>query len=161
MLINPLSSLRTYTRKTKISKKYVMIYNHKENPEVCIYKQCSTSSIVRTKRCVFNSPHVNDVRFQLLRDVIINNIISWNFTQCIPVKVYWRFGGTHFLGCATSQAVSRWFPSAVHRVRAQVWSSRICGGQSGAGIDFLWVLRFPLPIFIPPNSPSSKSPGAG
>jgi hypothetical protein len=23
------------------------------------------------------------------------------------------------------------------------------------------VLRFPLPIFIPPNSPSSKSPGAG
>jgi hypothetical protein len=38
----------------------------------------------------------------------------------------------------------------------------ICGGQSdGAGTGFLRVLRFPLPIFIPPNSPSSQSPGAG
>jgi hypothetical protein len=26
---------------------------------------------------------------------------------------------------------------------------------------FLRVFRFPLPIFIPPNSPSSQSPGAG
>jgi hypothetical protein len=25
----------------------------------------------------------------------------------------------------------------------------------------LGILRFPLPIFIPPNSPSSQSPGAG
>jgi hypothetical protein len=25
-----------------------------------------------------------------------------------------------------------------------------CGGQSGAGAGFLRVLRFPLPIFIPP-----------
>jgi hypothetical protein len=31
----------------------------------------------------------------------------------------------------------------------------ICGGQSGAGVGFLRVLRFPLPIFIPPISPSS------
>jgi hypothetical protein len=30
-----------------------------------------------------------------------------------------------------------------------------CGGQSGAGAGFLRVLRFPLPIFILPNSPSS------
>jgi hypothetical protein len=40
-------------------------------------------------------------------------------------------------------------------------SSGICGGQSDAGAGFLRVLRFPLPIFIPPNSPSSQSPGAG
>jgi hypothetical protein len=28
-----------------------------------------------------------------------------------------------------------------------------CGGQSGAGVGFLRVLRFPLPIFIPPIVP--------
>jgi hypothetical protein len=39
-----------------------------------------------------------------------------------------------------------------------VWSSGICGGQSGAGADFLRVLRFPLPIFIPPIAPQSPSP---
>jgi hypothetical protein len=46
------------------------------------------------------------------------------------------------------------------RVRARVWSSGICGGQSGAGTGFLRVLRCPLPIFIPPNFLSSQSPGA-
>jgi hypothetical protein len=40
-------------------------------------------------------------------------------------------------------------------------ASGICGEQSVAGTGFLRVLRFPLPIFIPPNSPSSQSPGAG
>jgi hypothetical protein len=39
-------------------------------------------------------------------------------------------------------------------------TSGICGGKSGAGAGFLRVLRFPLPIFIPPNSLSSESPGA-
>jgi hypothetical protein len=53
------------------------------------------------------------------------------------------------MGRAIAQAVSRWLPTAVARVRAQVWSSGICGGQSGAGAGFLRVLRFPLPIFIP------------
>jgi hypothetical protein len=59
-------------------------------------------------------------------------------------------------GRAIAQAVSCWFPTAAARVRAQVWSSGICGGQSGAGAGFLRVLRFPLSIFIPPNSPSSS-----
>jgi hypothetical protein len=40
-------------------------------------------------------------------------------------------------------------------------ASVIYGGQSGAGAGFPQVLRFPLPIFIPPNSPSSQSSGAG
>jgi hypothetical protein len=53
-------------------------------------------------------------------------------------------------------------PTAAARVRARFWASGICGGQSGAGAGFLRVLWFPLPIFIPPNSPSSQhSPGAG
>jgi hypothetical protein len=34
----------------------------------------------------------------------------------------------------------------------------ICGGPSGAGAGFLRVLRFPLPIFIPPIAPQSPSP---
>jgi hypothetical protein len=40
---------------------------------------------------------------------------------------------------------------------AWVWSCGICGGQSGAGAGFLQVLRFPLPIFIPPIAPQSPS----
>jgi hypothetical protein len=56
-----------------------------------------------------------------------------------------------WLGRAIAQAVSRWLPTAVTRV----WSSGICSGQSGTGAGFLRVLRFPLPIFIPPNSQSS------
>jgi hypothetical protein len=59
------------------------------------------------------------------------------------------------VGRSIAQAVSRWLPTAAARVLARVWSSGICGGQSGAGAGFLRVLRFPLPIFIPPNSPSS------
>jgi hypothetical protein len=40
------------------------------------------------------------------------------------------------LGHAIAQAVSRWLPTAVAWVQTQVWSSGICGGQSGAGAGF-------------------------
>jgi hypothetical protein len=60
-------------------------------------------------------------------------------------------------GRAIAQAVSRWLPTAAARVRARVWSSGICGGHSGTGAGFLRVLRFPLPIFIPPIAPQSPS----
>jgi hypothetical protein len=36
-------------------------------------------------------------------------------------------------------AVSRWFPTAAAQVQTRVWSSGICGGQSGAGAGFLRV----------------------
>jgi hypothetical protein len=62
-------------------------------------------------------------------------------------------------GRAIAQAVSRSLFTVTAWVRARVWSSGICGGQSGAGAGFLLVLRFPLSIFIPPYSPSSQSPG--
>jgi hypothetical protein len=63
-------------------------------------------------------------------------------------------------GRAIAEAVSRWLPTAAARVQSRVWLSGICGGQSGVGAGILRILRFPLP-FIPPNSPSSQSPGAG
>jgi hypothetical protein len=61
-------------------------------------------------------------------------------------------------GRAIVEAVSLWLPTASARVQSRVWSSGICGGQRGVGAGFLRVLRFPLP-FIPPNTPSSGSPG--
>jgi hypothetical protein len=63
-------------------------------------------------------------------------------------------------GRVSAQAISRWLPTVAARVPAG-------SGQVGFVVDkvalgsFLRVLRFPLPIFIPPNSPSSHSPGAG
>jgi hypothetical protein len=59
------------------------------------------------------------------------------------------------MGRAIAQVVSRWLPTAAARVQARVWSYGIYGGQNGAGADFLRVLRFPVPIFIPPIAPKS------
>jgi hypothetical protein len=91
--------------------------------------------------------------------------IFCNKTPYSPLKINRRFGGTYHLslqsksskGRAIAEAVSRWLPTAVARVRARVWSYGICGGQSDRGAGFLRVLRFPLPIFIPPIAPQSSS----
>jgi hypothetical protein len=88
-------------------------------------------------------------------------LYTWMVTHLLN---YGLFEGAVIIsdyGRAIAQAVSRSLPTAAARVRARVWSNGICGGPSGAGAGFLRVLRFPLPIFIPPNSPSSQSPGAG
>jgi hypothetical protein len=60
-------------------------------------------------------------------------------------------------GRAIANAVIRRLPTAVTRVRAQVRLCVICGGQSGTGGGFVRVLRFPLPIFIPPTITHSSS----
>jgi hypothetical protein len=54
------------------------------------------------------------------------------------------------LSRAIAQAVSRRLPPSAARVRAQVRSCGVCSGRRGTGAAFLRVLRFPLPIFIPP-----------
>jgi hypothetical protein len=63
-------------------------------------------------------------------------------------------------GRVIAQAVSRRLPIAAARVRAQVRSCGICGGQSGTGAGFLPVLRISLPILIPPTA-SHPSSGDG
>jgi hypothetical protein len=55
---------------------------------------------------------------------------------------------------AIAQAVSRRFPIAAARVLSRVRSYGICCGPSGTGVGVL-VLRFPLPILIPPAAPHS------
>jgi hypothetical protein len=85
-----------------------------------------------------------------------------NFTH--EVHVGYLLPGNEFLASCkrwlikiSNVILSRWFPNAAARVRARVWSCGICGGQSGAGAGFLRVLRFPLPIFVPPIAPQSPS----
>jgi hypothetical protein len=46
---------------------------------------------------------------------------------------------------------SRRLLTVAARVRSQVKSCGICGEQSDTGHEFAQVLRFPLPILIPPN----------
>jgi hypothetical protein len=60
-------------------------------------------------------------------------------------------------GRAIAQVVSRRISTTVARVRARFCTCGICGGQSGSEAGFLWVLRFPLPNFIPPIAPQSPS----
>jgi hypothetical protein len=58
------------------------------------------------------------------------------------------------MGRTIAQAVSRWLPTAAVRGSSPglvMWDFVV--DKSGAGAGFLRVLRFPLPIFIPPIPP--------
>jgi hypothetical protein len=55
-------------------------------------------------------------------------------------------------GRAIAHAISRRLPTAAAWVRPQVRSCGIRGGRSGIGAGFLRVLRFPLPVLIPPTA---------
>jgi hypothetical protein len=74
-------------------------------------------------------------------DIVINkNIIQPKANTC-PV---------------IAQAVSHILPTEAARVRSQVNSREIYGGQNSTGAGFLRVLRFPLTILIPPIAPYSS-----
>jgi hypothetical protein len=60
-------------------------------------------------------------------------------------------------GHAIAWVVSHRLPTAAAQVRAQIRSCGICGERSGTGVGFLRVLRFPLPILIPPTALHSSS----
>jgi hypothetical protein len=62
-----------------------------------------------------------------------------------------------FEGRGIAQAVILRLPTAAARDRVQVRSCGISGGQSGTGAGFLQVLRFLLPILIPPTAAHSSS----
>jgi hypothetical protein len=53
-------------------------------------------------------------------------------------------------GRTIAQAVSRRLPTAAAWVRAPDRTCLICSGQTGTEAGFLRILRFPLPILIPP-----------
>jgi hypothetical protein len=62
-----------------------------------------------------------------------------------------------FISHAIAQAVSCRLSTAATQIWVQVRLWGICGGQSSTMAGFLRVLRFPLPILIPPTVPHSSS----
>jgi hypothetical protein len=92
-----------------------------------------------------------------------NTSLSWRIVHCNSERLinaaYQQKSKlpSHFRSNLGKQVVSRRLPTAAARVRVQVRSCGICDGQSGTGAGFLRVLRFPLPIFIPPAAPHSSS----
>jgi hypothetical protein len=92
---------------------------------------------------------INVLRLQDLRF----SLRLWRWRRHVPPKYPLIYNIGFILSYqrrAIAQAVSRWLPSR-RLVRVQVRSCGICGGQSGIGARFLRILRFLLPILIPPT----------
>jgi hypothetical protein len=117
------------------------------------------AGIVSHKWAFFLHHSRHSISCSALSNVAVPTTKEESVLNCIPRWPSCKIIADTYLlkGRAIAQAVSRWLPTATARVRARVWSSGICGGHIGAGERFLRVLWFPLPIFIPPNSPSSFS----
>jgi hypothetical protein len=88
--------------------------------------------------------HISDYKILMLMEVTHNLIVAFLSPNRLRSSLYGR---------VIAQKVSRWRPTVAARVRSRVWSSGICGEQSGPEAGFLRVLRFPLPIFIPSIAP--------
>jgi hypothetical protein len=89
--------------------------------------------------------------------IIVYSFVCWLSLAC---SNYWRqirVRVTVRLGCAIAQVVSRRIPNSAARIRAQVSSCGICGGESDIVVSFLRVLWFPLPVLIPATAPHSSS----
>jgi hypothetical protein len=116
----------------------------------------------RYKCFISESRHVSEItQLMILRNAFLfscytpRNRLKWlnNKERICTIRIRLTINS----GRAITQAVSRRLPTAAARVRAQVRSYGICGAQSGAGAFSLRVLRFPLPILIPPTAPHSSS----
>jgi hypothetical protein len=109
----------------------------------------------------FMQYHLAKMQFSWIEMDIDNLLISTKYDTHVDTQGSFETNVSQnkslLVGRAIAQAVSHWLPTVAAQVRAWVWSCGICGGQSGAGAGFLGVLRFPLPIFIPPIAPQSPS----
>jgi hypothetical protein len=111
------------------------------------------------------------VAFEIIQKTTLLRVNSRDCVQNIPgekwAKSYCPCAGLikhhtitrmgEWNGSAITQEVSRRLPTAAARVRSQFRSCGIFGEQSGTGTGFLRVLRFTLPILIPPTAPQSSS----
>jgi hypothetical protein len=109
------------------------------------YTNCNGSAGIAIKR---NAEYKSCVVIYILKTTTLTTFAQLS-------KLYYYYKPRH------SSGVGHRLPTPAARVRGRVWSCGICGGQSGAEAGFLRVLRFPLPIFIPPIAPQSSSSGAG
>jgi hypothetical protein len=102
-------------------------------------------------KCLYPSTELHDVTPQESTIVIITTVK--NSKLCFTL-LYVLFNFYQYLctgrGRAIAQAVSPRRPGFDPR------SCGICGGRSGTGAGFLRVLRFALPILIPPSTPHSS-----
>jgi hypothetical protein len=87
----------------------------------------------------------------------VSELRNYIFPECIIILISSLTSFLFAVGHAIAQVVCRRLPTAAAQVRGQVRSCEICGGQSGTGACFHRVLRFPLPILIPPTAPHISS----
>jgi hypothetical protein len=76
-----------------------------------------------------------------------------------PTLNLYKYYYTH-LGRAIAKAVSRWLPTVAARVHTRVWQVGFVVDEVASGQVFSEYFGFPPKPFIPPNPPSSQSPGA-
>jgi hypothetical protein len=69
--------------------------------------------------------------------------------SCLQLVISFSYKYLHY----TRERLVADFLPLLSGVRDRVCHVGFSGGQSGAGAGFLRVLRFPLPIFIPPIAP--------
>jgi hypothetical protein len=63
-----------------------------------------------------------------------------------------RYSPEWFSSRTVFHLFNHWLPIASAQIRSQIRSYEIFGGQNGTNLGFLRVLRFPLPIHIPPTT---------
>jgi hypothetical protein len=107
--------------------------NH-ENPQSVLKTEIRTGNLWNTSLERYHYTSLFGAHWSLTKSVLvmaINNDLFMFISQVVN-QIY-------------KPAASK-LPTAAARVRSQVRSCGICGGQSATGAGFLQVLRFPLPI---------------